>query len=125
MPKHTPVLVDEVLDLLRPSRPGLYVDGTVGLGGHAEALLERGHAEARLLGFDRDAESLALARERLAPFGDRVELVHDDFREAPSYLKLEGAPAPSGAGCWTSGSAPCTSTSPSGASPSRKKDLST
>jgi len=89
-PRHVSVLVDEVRALLEPQRGGLFVDGTVGLGGHARMLLEGG-AE-RLIGIDRDPRALELARETLAPFGDRVTLVHADYRELPAVLAAEGAP---------------------------------
>ncbi|MBD0320645.1 MAG: 16S rRNA (cytosine(1402)-N(4))-methyltransferase, partial [Gemmatimonadetes bacterium] len=57
-PYHAPVLVEEAMELLRPERGGLFLDGTLGGGGHAEALLERG-ARARLIGVDRDPDALA------------------------------------------------------------------
>jgi 16S rRNA (cytosine1402-N4)-methyltransferase len=69
------------------------VDATVGAGGHARALLEAGR-EIRLIGLDRDPEALALARQRLAGFGDRVRLVESNFGELESVL--EGCPAPDG-----------------------------
>ena len=73
-------------------RPGgLYVDGTVGLAGHAAAILDAGAPDARLLGFDRDAETLERTREALASYGGRVRLVHADFREAPARLGGERA----------------------------------
>jgi 16S rRNA (cytosine1402-N4)-methyltransferase len=78
---HAPVLVEETMDLLRPERGGTYLDGTLGGGGHAEALLERG-PEARLVGVDRDPDALAEAGRRLARFGDRVRLVRSPFAEA-------------------------------------------
>jgi 16S rRNA (cytosine1402-N4)-methyltransferase len=81
---HEPVMVAEVLDLLQPSRGGLFVDCTVGLGGHARAVLDAG--AARLIGLDRDLSALAIAREALTPFGDRVELVHADYRELDRVL---------------------------------------
>jgi len=69
-------------------RPGArYVDGTLGLGGHARRILEASAPDGRLLGVDRDPEALQLAEERLAPFGDRVELLNADFRELPERLK--------------------------------------
>ena len=77
---HTPVLLSEVVDLLRPGPGQLFIDSTVGLGGHAEALVPRLLPDGRLLGIDRDAAALELAAERLAPFGDRVELLAGDFR---------------------------------------------
>ena len=67
---HAPVLVGEVLEQLQPSRGGLFVDGTVGLGGHARAILEAG--ASRLIGIDRDRAALALAAAALAGFDDRV-----------------------------------------------------
>ncbi len=79
-PGHRPVLLDEVVSWLTPVPPGSWiVDGTVGLGGHAAALLERA-ADTRLLGLDRDPASLDLAARRLAPFGARVVLRQADFR---------------------------------------------
>ncbi|MCI0432763.1 MAG: 16S rRNA (cytosine(1402)-N(4))-methyltransferase RsmH [Gemmatimonadetes bacterium] len=83
---HAPVLVEEVVRLLEPERGGLYFDGTVGGGGHAEAILERG-PEARLVGVDRDGEALSMARDRLARFGARVRLVRGDYADAA--LRLE------------------------------------
>jgi 16S rRNA (cytosine1402-N4)-methyltransferase len=85
---HEPVMVAEVLDLLQPSRGGLFVDCTVGLGGHSRALLEAG--ATRLIGLDRDGSALALAREALAASGDRVELVHADYRELDRVLDERG-----------------------------------
>jgi 16S rRNA (cytosine1402-N4)-methyltransferase len=76
--RHLPVLVAETLAALAPARGGLYVDATVGLGGHAEALLAAAPA-ARLVGIDRDREALELAGRRLAGFGDRVRLVEGTF----------------------------------------------
>ena len=81
---HEPVMVAEVLAHLEPARGGLFVDCTVGLGGHARALLEAG--ASRLIGLDRDGEALRMARESLAPYGDRVELVHSDYRALPQVL---------------------------------------
>jgi 16S rRNA (cytosine1402-N4)-methyltransferase len=82
---HLPVLLRETLDLLAPERGGLFVDATVGLGGHAEALLARGPA-ARLVGLDRDPEALRLAAARLAPFGDRVRLAQGNFHRLEQAL---------------------------------------
>jgi len=85
---HVPVLVDRVVELLAPAveAPGaVMVDATLGLGGHAEALLRR-CPEARLIGLDRDPEALERARSRLAPFGDRVEAVHAVYDALPAVL---------------------------------------
>jgi 16S rRNA (cytosine1402-N4)-methyltransferase len=94
-PSHEPVLVGETLTLLDPSRGGLFVDCTVGLGGHSRALLQAG--ATRVLGLDRDEEALALAAAALAVFGDRVELVHADFRDLDRVLDERGIDAVAGA----------------------------
>jgi len=93
--RHEPVLVAEVLGFLC-NGPGLYLDATLGDGGHAEALLEA-EPGARLLGNDRDAASLAFARERLARFGERVMLSHGTFRELPEALARAGTEPLTGA----------------------------
>jgi 16S rRNA (cytosine1402-N4)-methyltransferase len=80
---HAPVLVAEAMALLRPERGGVFLDGTLGGGGHSEALLERG-PEARLIATDRDPDALREAGARLARFGDRVRLVRANFADAPS-----------------------------------------
>lgn len=80
-PYHAPVLVEEVMGYLRPERGGTYLDGTLGGGGHAEALLTRG-ADARLIGTDRDPDALEEAGARLSRFGDRVRLVRANFADA-------------------------------------------
>ena len=85
---HEPVMVAEVLEHLAPGRGGLFVDCTVGLGGHAARILDAG--ATRLIGLDRDPAALAIAKERLAPFGDRVELVHTDYREFARVLETRG-----------------------------------
>jgi 16S rRNA (cytosine1402-N4)-methyltransferase len=92
---HEPVMVAEVVELLAPSRGGLFVDCTVGLGGHAAALLEAG--ASRLIGLDRDEDALRVARMRLEPFADRVELVHADYRDLGRVLDLRQAPGVDGA----------------------------
>jgi 16S rRNA (cytosine1402-N4)-methyltransferase len=92
---HEPVLVREVVDVLEPARGGLFVDCTVGLGGHSRALLEAG--ASRVLGLDRDLEALRIAAEALAPFGDRVELVHADYRDLVRVLDDRGIAAAAGA----------------------------
>jgi 16S rRNA (cytosine1402-N4)-methyltransferase len=79
---HCPVLLTEVLELLSIGREGVYVDCTLGLAGHAVAILER-NPRASLVGLDRDEISLRQARERLMPFGGRVRLFHTDFKYLP------------------------------------------
>jgi 16S rRNA (cytosine1402-N4)-methyltransferase len=93
-PLHEPVLVAEVIGLLEPSRGGVFVDCTVGLGGHSRALLEAG--AARVLGLDRDTTALAIARDTLAAFGQRVELVHGDYRDLGRVLDERGIDAVDG-----------------------------
>src|SRR5438477_9192705 len=78
---HVPVLVDEVAFLLRPRDGGWVIDGTVGMGGHAEALLATSGPDVRLLGLDADPEALRQAGGRLARFGERARLVHASFAE--------------------------------------------
>jgi 16S rRNA (cytosine1402-N4)-methyltransferase len=87
---HLPVLADEVTFLLRPRHGGWVVDGTIGMGGHAERLLDAGGAGTRLLGIDHDPEALARARERLGRFGDRVTLRHGSFRDLGSHAREAG-----------------------------------
>ena len=94
-PIHEPVMEAEVIALLEPSRGGLFVDCTVGLGGHARGLLAGG--ATRLIGFDRDPAALAIAAESLEPWRDRVDLVHADYRELPSVLSSRGIDAVDGA----------------------------
>jgi len=88
-------MLRETLHALLPERGGLFVDATVGLGGHAGAILAASR-DCRLIGIDRDADALALASERLKPYGDRVELVHSDFRLLPDILSKRGDPPVSG-----------------------------
>src|SRR5687768_15553948 len=87
-------MVEEVLEQLQPSRGGVFVDGTVGLGGHARALLESGASQ--LIGLDRDPAAVKLARERLQDFGERVRVVHGDYRQLPAILDQEGLSAVDG-----------------------------
>lgn len=94
-PEHLPVLLSETLELLAPERGGLYVDTTVGLGGHARAILERS-PEAFLLGLDRDPMALARAAETLAPFAGRFALVEVRFDRLEEVLAERGDPPPAG-----------------------------
>jgi 16S rRNA (cytosine1402-N4)-methyltransferase len=86
---HLPVMVAEVVDVLRTVPPGPIVDATLGAGGHAAALLEA-LPDHTLLGLDRDAEALALAGERLAAFGDRVTLRQANFDELAGVVGALG-----------------------------------
>lgn len=94
--RHVPVLLERCLELLAPAldRPGrrtVYVDGTLGLGGHAEAVLAA-HPQTVLIGLDRDREALAHARARLAPYAERIHLVHAVYDELPQVLEDLGYP---------------------------------
>src|SRR6476646_3323820 len=82
---HRHVLLKESMQFLAPERGGLFVDCTVGLGGHSEAILEAS-SETRVIGIDRDAAALSSARERLLHFGERFRGVHADFRELERIL---------------------------------------
>ena len=87
---HRPVMVAEIVSLLRPAPDGIYVDATTGEGGHAEAILTAAAPHGRLIGLDRDPEILALAQERLTPFGARCRLLAGDYRELLPSLPEHG-----------------------------------
>ncbi|MBI4168585.1 MAG: 16S rRNA (cytosine(1402)-N(4))-methyltransferase RsmH [Acidobacteria bacterium] len=93
---HRPVLLQETLSALACSQGGLWVDGTVGAGGHAEAILRATSPDGRLLGCDRDAEALEAARARLAGFGPRAILRHAEHARIPALLDEIGAGAVDG-----------------------------
>jgi len=82
---HRPVLLRETIELFALERGGLYVDCTLGLGGHSEAILQAAE-NAQVIGIDRDDEALELARKRLARFGSRFRAVHADFRDITRVL---------------------------------------
>ena len=87
---HVPIMVREVTDLLWPERGGIFVDGTLGGGGHSEAILQLLPPEGRLIGIDRDRTALAAATERLKPFGDRFTALHGNFFHMKSLLLQRG-----------------------------------
>ena len=86
---HRPVLLFEAVNLLDPARGGLFVDATLGLGGHSEAILAAS-ADTLVLGIDRDREAIRLASERLARFGTRFRAAHANFREIVRVLGETG-----------------------------------
>lgn len=88
------MLAAEIVSFLRPGPDGVYVDATVGLGGHATALMQAG--AGRLIGIDRDEEALAMSRAQLRDVADRVVLVHADYRELPRVLASQGVDRVSG-----------------------------
>ncbi len=83
---HVPVLLEEIVQYLQCSCDGVYVDCTVGTGGHSERILKETAPRGMVVGIDVDAESLAIARRRLRPFGSRFIGVHDDYRNIPKIL---------------------------------------
>ncbi|HWQ58564.1 MAG TPA: 16S rRNA (cytosine(1402)-N(4))-methyltransferase RsmH [Clostridia bacterium] len=87
---HVPIMVDEALSLLRPERGGVFVDGTLGGGGHAEAVLERLPAHGRLYGIDRDGDAIAAASERLSRFDNRFAAVRGNFFNMKELLGARG-----------------------------------
>ncbi|MEP7305323.1 MAG: 16S rRNA (cytosine(1402)-N(4))-methyltransferase RsmH [Acidobacteriota bacterium] len=88
MSSHVPVLTAEALQYLQPERGGVFVDCTVGLGGHASAILSGG--ATRIIGLDRDRDALALARGVMAPWHERATLVHADYRTLDDVLDRLG-----------------------------------
>lgn len=92
-PLHVPVLLAEVLDYLQPRAGGVYVDGNLGLGGHAGAILTTGGPGCRLVGFDWDEAAQARARRNLAAFGDQVVFVRQNFAELKAELTRLGIAA--------------------------------
>jgi 16S rRNA (cytosine1402-N4)-methyltransferase len=87
---HTPVLLAETLTALAVRPGGRYIDGTLGLGGHAAAILDASAPDGRLLGIDADPEARALAAERLAPFGERAVIVAGNNRDLAAIAEVHG-----------------------------------
>jgi 16S rRNA (cytosine1402-N4)-methyltransferase len=94
--RHHPVMVDRVIELLRPRQGGVYLDATLGLGGHAERLLEASGPDGRVIGVDRDPAALALARERLAWAGERLVTVAASFADLTAVAAAAGVDAADG-----------------------------
>jgi len=93
---HETVLLEEAVAALQPRPGGLYCDGTLGGGGHAERLLDAASPDGRLVGIDRDPDALAAAGARLARFGDRATLLHGSFGDAKQLLASIGVDAVDG-----------------------------
>jgi 16S rRNA (cytosine1402-N4)-methyltransferase len=88
--QHQPVLYHEIIHALRPINEGFYVDGTLGAGGHARGILEACAPDGRLLGLDVDPQALALARETLAPYGERARLMQASYDSLTERLREIG-----------------------------------
>lgn len=88
--QHTPVMLREVLELMKPENGKKYLDGTLGGGGHAEKILELSSPDGRLLGLDRDDEAVTAARQRLQRFGDRCVIRQANFAGSEEILKEIG-----------------------------------
>ena len=89
---HVPVLLKEVIYALQPREGGIYVDGTVGAGGHAAALLTASSPSGQLYGIDQDLQALDIARRNLAPFRERVRLIHGNFKQLTQLAQLHDIP---------------------------------
>src|SRR5271157_5905818 len=87
---HQPVLYHEILNSIRPSSTGRYIDGTVGAGGHAFGILEASQPSGRLLGLDVDPQALLLASQRLSSFGDRAILVNASYTTMDQQVEQLG-----------------------------------
>src|SRR6267143_360224 len=85
---HTPVLVDAVLHYLQPKPGGVYVDGTLGGGGHSEKILMNSSPSSRVIGFDMDPDAIASARSRLKQFGERVRFIRDNVANLRKRLPV-------------------------------------
>jgi 16S rRNA (cytosine1402-N4)-methyltransferase len=92
---HRPVLLEETLKFLAPERGGLFIDCTVGLGGHSEAVL-MSSTDTRVIGIDLDTSALEYARQRLAPYGDRFRAFQANFRAIADVLRQANEREPSG-----------------------------
>ena len=84
---HIPVLCDKVIDFLSPKSDGVYIDGTVGLGGHSAAILETSAPNGRVIGIDLDVEALSIAESRLHAFGERFSRINGNFAEMDTLLE--------------------------------------
>lgn len=94
--RHIPVLCDKVVDFLKPKSDGVYVDGTVGLGGHSAAILETSAPSGRVFGIDLDVEGLTVAESRLHAFRERCSLINGNFAEMDVLLETHSVHAVDG-----------------------------
>ena len=87
---HIPVLLEETLEFLNPRSGGVYVDGTLGLGGHSSSILKRSAPDGKVFAFEWDETAIALARARLSPYKDRLQIIRRNFAEISEGLNEEG-----------------------------------
>ena len=84
---HRPVMLQEVLAWLQPRAGGIYLDGTIGAGGHSLAILKASGPDGRIVGLDRDGTAVATARQALLPYGDRAVIVQAAYNDAPRVVR--------------------------------------
>src|ERR1700757_3426294 len=84
---HKSVMEKEAIEFLRPRPRGIYIDATLGLGGHTEAILESSNSRAKAIGFDMDDEALSFSKKRLSRFGSGVVFVNENFSQIDKVLK--------------------------------------
>ena len=89
-PRHQPVLLRETLERLRPKPGGVYIDATIGLGGHAEAILRASSPDGTLYGVDQDPDAVRYAQKRLLPFGERVQIRQANFENLDQLPEADG-----------------------------------
>ena len=89
-PRHVPVMVQEAINYTITGNRGIYLDCTVGAGGHAAKILEATSPHGRLIGIDIDPQAITLAKEFLRPYGERVSLIHGDFADLDQILSRQG-----------------------------------
>lgn len=87
---HKPVLFDEVMENIISEGDAVYVDCTLGGGGHTEGMLERSSAESKVIGIDQDKEAINFAKERLKKYGNKIEIFQDNFRNLDTVIYLAG-----------------------------------
>src|SRR5262245_23619236 len=88
--RHTPVLLNEVIQYRDPKPGGRFIDATLGAGGHTRAILERTEPDGKVLGIDQDESALSSAKETLESFGSRVVLIHSNFRAVKEVSEEQG-----------------------------------
>jgi 16S rRNA (cytosine1402-N4)-methyltransferase len=104
--EHIPVLLHEAVGLIAPKPGRVYVDGTIGAGGHASEILKRSAPDGILIGLDQDAEAIERCRADLAPFGSRVILRQANYRDLPAVVagagfgSVDGVLLDLGVSCW-------------------------